>query len=66
MKKVLFSLLVVAGLTACGNGASSDAVVADSTAVADSTVVADSTIVIDTTVAPDVVGGGDASIQPIK
>jgi hypothetical protein len=62
MKKVLFSLLVIAGLTSCGNGASSEAVVSDSTAVVDSTVVVDSTAVVDTTV-----GGGSAeSTQPVK
>ena len=54
MKKVLFSLLVIAGLTACGGGASSEAPVADSTVVDSVAVVADSVKVDSVVVAPEV------------
>lgn len=53
MKKVLFSLLVIAGLTACG-GASSEAPVADSTVVDSAAVVVDSVKVDSAVVAPEV------------
>ena len=52
MKKVLFSLFVIAGLASCGSGASSEAVAVDSTKVDSVAVVVDSTKVDSSVVAP--------------